>query len=249
MKKWLSRLLRSGQSEPEACPSLVTDLHSHLLVGLDDGAATEDEALHMIRGLAELGYRKAITTPHIHHDLFNNTVEGITDGLNHVRRLLRHHQIAFEVHAAAEYFLDDFFLRQLDRNALLSFGERYVLFELPYSSRPIMLDEVVFKMNLANYKPVLAHPERYPYLFDPNLSAYRELKNIGVFLQLNLASLTGVYGPVVRRAARALVAAGLVDFAGTDLHKPAGLDVLQQVKKLPEYLQLLRNNPLRNDEL
>ncbi|MDW8393579.1 MAG: CpsB/CapC family capsule biosynthesis tyrosine phosphatase [Chitinophagales bacterium] len=248
MMGWFRRRKSPPADQPAVVP-LQTDLHSHLLIGVDDGARSETEALNMVRGLAELGFRKAITTPHVYHDIYPNSPQVIHSALDRLQRLLADHQIAFIVEAAAEYFLDEFFLRLLDQRSLLTFGRQYVLFELPYHSRPAMLEEAVFQLQLAGYQPVLAHPERYPYLFDPRLNLYDDLKKSGVLFQLNLASLTGHFGSGPRRAARALSQAGWIDFAGTDLHQAASCLVLHETMRQREYVELLARNPLRNNEL
>lgn len=246
---WLRRRFAKQRDAAASVASLHTDLHSHLLVGLDDGAATDEEALSMIRGLADLGFRKAVTTPHVYHDLYNNTAENIRQGFARLQGLLQEHRISFTVQVAAEYFLDEHFIRLIESEPLLTFGSNYVLFELPYHNRPIMLDEVIFRLNLAGYQPVLAHPERYLYLYDRKLNQFADLKKAGVLLQLNLAALNGHYGSGPRRAALALSKAGLYDFAGTDLHQAAACSQLQQVINSEAYRLLLATNPLRNNEL
>lgn len=107
----------------------------------------------------------------------------------------------------------------MEKNELLCFGKQYVLFELPSNSRPAMIEEIVFKMNLNGYQPVLAHPERYPYFHDKKMYEYQKLKDHGVLFQLNLMSLTGYYNPGIRAVARDLIRHEMVDFAGTDIHK------------------------------
>ena len=46
------------------------DMHSHLIPGIDDGAKTMDDSLNLICGLADIGYSKLITTPHIMSDYY-----------------------------------------------------------------------------------------------------------------------------------------------------------------------------------
>ena len=54
---------------------LKTDMHSHLIPGVDDGARDMETSLELIRGMQELGYSKIITTPHILWDMYKNTSE------------------------------------------------------------------------------------------------------------------------------------------------------------------------------
>jgi protein-tyrosine phosphatase len=226
--------------------SLTADLHSHLLPALDDGAVNEEETLTLARGLQSLGYRKCITTPHIYQGVHHNTPETILPVLEKVKALLRKHQINFEMEAAAEYFFDAAFFSMIEDRSLMTFAGKYVLFELPFSNQPPMLDDVIFKMNLASYQPVLAHPERYSFFHGRHMKEYERLKNAEVLFQLNLMSLTGQYGEGARQAARHLIAGGMIEFAGTDLHREKQLPVLEAAKKTREYSMLLESGKLMN---
>ncbi len=229
---------------------LRVDLHSHLLVGIDDGAASEEEALQMVRCLMQLGYTKAVTTPHVRADVYPNTDEHIEHSLSRLQKLLQAHGISFRVEAAAEYFFDDHFLALLAAQRLRTFGqEGYVLFELPLHAPALQLHQVVFDMRLAGYKPVLAHPERYPYLVDASLQTMEELREKGVLFQVNLPSILGHYGFMPKQSARRLMQAHMVDFLGTDMHRAANCTDLQQALELRECRQLLQSGKLLNNKL
>ena len=72
-------------------------------------------------------------------------------------------------------------------------------------------------MNIAGYKIILAHPERYSYLHN-KYDLYEDLKARGLYFQLNTISLTGYYSPAVQKTAEKLIDMGLYDFAGSDMH-------------------------------
>ncbi len=229
---------------------LRVDLHSHLLVGIDDGAASEEEALQMVRCLMQLGYTKAVTTPHVRADVYPNTDEQIEHSLSRLQKLLLTHGISFRVEAAAEYFFDDHFLHLLVTQRLRTFGqEGYVLFELPLHAPVLQLHQVVFDMRLAGYKPVLAHPERYPYLGDASLRSLEELRDKGVLFQVNLPSILGQYGFMPKQVARKLIQAQMVDFLGTDMHHAMSCADLQQAIGQKECRQLLQSGKLLNNKL
>ena len=72
---WLSKLLRK-EAPASAAGSLAwlhTDMHSHLIPGIDDGSPDMDTTLELVRGLAGMGYKKVITTPHIFQEFYPNT--------------------------------------------------------------------------------------------------------------------------------------------------------------------------------
>jgi tyrosine-protein phosphatase YwqE len=93
-------------------------------------------------------------------------------------------------------------------------------------------------MQMQNYQPVLAHPERYGYL-SRTKEFYDQLKDAGCYFQLNLLSLSGHYGEHVQKLAEYLLKKNYYDLAGTDLHNSRHLSLLQkipssQIKKLQD---------------
>lgn len=247
MLKFLTRTPKRQPSIPG--PRLAVDLHSHLIPGIDDGAQSGDEALLLLKGLYDAGYRKCITTPHVYAGLYENTPAAIEAGLQQLREIIRLNSISMEVEAAAEYFFDHHFFELIAKQELLTFGQRYVLFELPVSGKPAMLDDMIFKMRLAGYQPVLAHPERYPYLHDRNMRAYQRLKEQEVFFQLNLMSLTGYYADNIRLASVDLIKHNMIEFAGSDIHKQKHIPVIHKALHDDSFRQLLASGKLLNDKL
>src|ERR1700733_4640137 len=126
--------------------AVKTDMHSHLIPGIDDGAKTMEDSIVLVRKLYELGYRKLITTPHIMSDYFRNTPEIINSGLEQLRGAIKNENIEIEIQAAAEYYLDDGFLHKLENEKLLTFGNNYLLFEISYINCPDNLKEIIFRM-------------------------------------------------------------------------------------------------------
>jgi len=209
------------KKKPEAIPAdvslLKTDMHSHLIPGIDDGTRNIEESVELIKKMRDLGYEKIITTPHIQNDYFKNNNEIINNGLNELKAALKEKSIDINIEAAAEYLIDDGFPRIMEKGELMTFGDKYVLVELSYYNFNSLFFEYVFQLNVAGYKVVLAHPERYAYFHD-KIDVYEDLKARGVLFQLNIISLSGYYSDKVRKVAEKLVDLGLVDFAASDMH-------------------------------
>lgn len=227
---------------------LQTDVHSHLLPGLDDGVKTLDEAESIVRVFLRLGYRKLITTPHVMQDHYRNTSETILEGLDKLRGHLREKEIPMEVDAAAEYYLDEHFFRTLEsNNPLLTFGDQYLLFETNFISEPFTLNEFIFAATTRGYKPVLAHPERYMYLQD-NVARIEDLANRGVLFQVTLGSLAGLYARNVQVMAGRLVDLGLVHFLGSDCHNLQHVELIERAGR-SRYFEKALNLGLINHAL
>lgn len=244
-----SRLFsKEKPGEPVDLSVLRVDMHSHFIPGIDDGAKTMKDSIEMLTTMAELGYKKVITTPHIMGDFFRNTPAIINSGLDQVRRAVREAGIDIEVDAAAEYYFDFDLEQKLDNEKLLTFGDNYLLFEVSYMNSPDNLDGVIFKMQTSGYKPVLAHPERYPYWFR-DLNNFERLKDKGVLFQLNLNSLTGHYSPETAKMAEKFIDKGWYEFTGTDCHHTGHLELIKKVRSAPALRRLIDSGKLLNAKL
>lgn len=228
---------------------LGTDMHSHLIPGIDDGARDMATSLQLIKGFIELGYRKIITTPHVIWEIYANTPEIITKGIGELQAAVDKEGLDIELHAAAEYFIDDHFQEELKKKIpLLCISKNMVLVEFSMVTAPFDVQKIIFEMQMQEYQPVLAHPERYTYL-NRNKSTYEDLKYAGCIFQLNLLSLTGYYGRTVQELAEYLLKNDYYELAGTDLHHAQHLSALQKLSSSPLYQKLRDSSLLRNSSL
>jgi len=249
MINWLKSLFASPEHLAAADLSVLkADMHSHLIPAIDDGSQSLDNSLEMIKRFVDLGYQKLITTPHVMSDFYKNDAESIVGGLKKLKEYLKKHGIQIEMEAAAEYYLDEQLLELVEAEKLLTFGDKYVLFELPFIAEPPNLKQLVFEMQTRGYKPILAHPERYGFWYK-DFDRYRELHEQGVMLQLNMLSLIGHYSPQARKIAEQLIDEELISFLGSDCHNVAHLDLIDKARSMPYFHKLLESRKLRNSLL
>jgi protein-tyrosine phosphatase len=226
--------------------SLLTDMHSHLIPGIDDGVRTKEESFSVIDHLIGLGYQKIITTPHIMSDYFGNTYESVSAAYANFLEIVREAGYTFPFECAAEYYLDDNFYSLITtKKKILTFGDRYFLFETNVISEPLHLKEFIFSATSQGYKPILAHPERYQYM---TLEKAEDLRHRGVLLQINMLSLIGYYGPHIQKIAEKLINKGLVDLLGSDCHNMEHALMLKKVQQSKLYSKALEL-PLLNNSL
>ncbi|HEX5167535.1 MAG TPA: CpsB/CapC family capsule biosynthesis tyrosine phosphatase [Cyclobacteriaceae bacterium] len=227
---------------------LTTDIHSHLLAGLDDGVKTLEEAESIVRIFQHLGYTKLITTPHVMQDHYRNTPETIRQGVDQLNDYLSKRAIHVNIEVAAEYYLDEHLVKDIERNApVLTFGNNYLLFETNFLSEPLNLNEFIFIATTQGYKLVLAHPERYVYLQN-NMSRIEDLINRGVLFQLNAASIAGAYSKPVQTLANKLIDLGFAHLIGSDCHNIQHAKVLEQIQN-SRYFKKALTLPLLNNSL
>ena len=210
----------------------ITDIHNHILPGIDDGAAGVEDSIQLLSRFHKRGISKFICTPHIMNDYYPNTPECIYNALNKAMDGLQSNPALKEIKikAAAEYMMDQSFLELLENNELLTLKDKYVLVEMSYFQAPINLKEILFKLQTQGYKPVLAHPERYAYYHSKDLRKYEELRNRGCLMQINALSLSPHYGTNMQTIGSKLLEAGMIDFIGSDTHREQHIDKLEMIK-------------------
>ena len=223
---------------------LKTDVHSHLLPGIDDGSPDLSTSLFLINGLIDLGFQHFTATPHVMQDIWKNTNESITQAHSLLCPALAENKINYPLVAAAEYMVDEN-LEQLLKNKtpLRTIRNNWVLIEISFLQPPLQLSNILFEMQLQGYQPILAHPERYLY-YANNLSELAKLKDMGCKLQSNLLSFSGYYGKEVLRLAERLVDKQLISLLGTDIHHQRhleGLKALQYSKSLQKLMLSIEN--------
>ena len=228
---------------------LGADMHSHIIPGIDDGSPDLETSIKLIEGLTELGFKKLITTPHIMQDMYLNNRDDILERCEVLKNHLASVKINVEIEAAAEYFLDDNLKRLLaNKEPLLTFGDNLVLVEFSMASEPIAFKELLFEMQMQDYQPVIAHPERYVY-HERNKEFFEELKSAGYLFQLNIMALAGAYGKSVHDLAKYFIKHQYYELAGTDLHNPHQLLHLHNHSIVHGLKELLDSGKLINPTL
>ena len=191
----------------------MTDYHSHLLPGVDDGVQTVEESLAILRLYEQLGIREVWFTPHIMEDI-PNTTAGLRSRFEQFQKSYTGN---IRLHLAAEYMLDNLFKERLAHRDLLPIGEEgnHLLVETSYFNSPVDLYTMLDKIKAAGYYPILAHPERYVYMGKKD---YIRLIQSKVEFQLNLPSLVGVYGNLVKKKVKWMLKSDFVNIYGMDVH-------------------------------
>lgn len=224
----------------------AVDMHNHVLPNIDDGADNLSTSVSLINEYRALGYSKIIATPHTMSDYYPNTNKTILTALNLLNTELKDQNINdIEIKAASEYMIDPEFEAMIDSNSpLLTYKDNHILVEMSYLRESDNLNEVLYKLQLKNYQPILAHPERYSFYLD-NFEKFYALKKNGVKLQLNMLALTNHYGHKIQKVAKRLLKEDMYDYIGIDTHRMEHLNKVDEIKiskKIQDSLKLLLNN-------
>lgn len=211
--------------EPSKLP-FTTDIHCHILPGVDDGSPDAATSADLVERMAGWGISRIIATPHVTEATFENTPDILDPALEELQDELGRRGIDLPVTRSSENRIDDFFRDQLDKGLITLMPNNYILVECSFIQEPWQLDRFLFDLKIKGLRPILAHPERYFYYFEHNSSRYDELHRAGTLFQVNVLSLAGAYSKVEKKTAEELIKRGYVDFLGTDLHNHRHADCI-----------------------
>lgn len=226
-----------------------TDIHCHLLPGVDDGFKSEDKSVKALELLHATGLEHSFLTPHIFPELYpENTPENIRTAYSEISD--KFSAAGVETYPAGEHMIyqgiEKLFGRDSVGTCLTLPGDR-ILVEMSYAYESQNIRDFVFHLNAVGLHPVLAHPERYSY-YSRSLVEIRSIVDIDTSLQLNILSLGGFYGNTAKVKAEAILEAGLYTYLGTDLHSLAQIEQLQSLRIEKKHVaaieKLLENNDM-----
>jgi protein-tyrosine phosphatase len=205
------------------------DLHSHLLPGIDDGAADLSTSLAMARVYADQGVQSVACTPHILPGLYPNTGPAIRQAVALLQLRIADAGIPLKLATGAENHIVPDFVDGLAQGHLLTLGDSaYVLVEPPHHVAPARLEHLFFSILAGRYVPILTHPERLSWI-ETKYHVVRQLAARGVWMQITSGSLTGRSGRRPRYWAERMLEEGLVHILATDAHNtgPRPPDLLE----------------------
>ena len=213
------------------------DMHCHILPGVDDGCANDEESLSALQYLESRGIKKMRLTPHFMETYPDNTREVIMGKFDRFKKMTAE-KCSIELHLAAEHMIDGGFMSHYERGFLALDDDDLVLCETSYISPAPDMSNLLYEIMQGGCQPVIAHPERYQYA---GKERYETWKDRSYLFQLNLLSLSGAYGPEVKAKALHMLNNGMYDFVGTDLHHlPGFVKHLQQIKLKTKEIDALR---------
>lgn len=233
------------------------DLHTHLMPAVDDGARDPEEAARAASRLLEAGVGTAVSTPHLAASLLGREVlarrmEAFDEAWDRLVGICRERCPGLTLERGVELRLDEPDPVPSDPRLRLAGGPSVLVefnrFEIPSDGA-----RQLGNLSRAEWRPVLAHPERYVGIMrrmDRVVPAWREA---GAAMLVNAASLLGAYGSEPRDASREMLRRGWIDALASDYHARGQLPwraVLETLRQMEggssERARLLfRTNPRR----
>lgn len=194
------------------------DLHSHILFGLDDGAKSPAQSLEMIKQACENGIGKICATPHLpwaDRENFHQTAKQI---LKQTEAIIRDQNLNIHLYMGFETSLDYSLITDKNlSNYTLNQNGKHLLCELPFGTSLTLAEKLFYPLRLDGFVPILAHAERC-ITSESEIQDLKHLKDLGVLLQVNSASLVGIAGHKTKKIAECLIKSDLTHLVASDAH-------------------------------
>ena len=231
----------------------MIDIHSHILPGADDGSSSMEETLKMLKQAYDAGITTVISTSHYIEDKYTLSKKRRETFVSNIQKELDKRDISVKIYSGAEAYivpdLDDLYRKKIIPTLANS---NYVLFELPFTTKVVYLENVINNLITRKYIPIIAHPERYLYVQeDPNMVV--RLIEKGVLLQANYGSIDGIYGKEAKIALKKLLKMNAIHFLASDIHRADSIytrtdSMLRKIERIigsKKMDQLTQVNPLK----
>ena len=200
----------------------MVDIHCHIIPGVDDGAQNDAEALEMLKNASLNGITSVVATPHHMSGDFRNEPERVLAEVARLDALASAEGIGVRVLPGQEVRVYSGMGRDYESGSLIGIaGSAYVLIEFSFALLAGSVDYIIADLMSAGAKPVLAHPERYPY-FKDDPSKLFELVDDGVLMQVTAGSIAGVFGRRAQELCFRMIEQGAVHVVASDAHNSGG---------------------------
>ena len=233
--------------------ALWTDIHCHIIPGVDDGAKDRKTAMELLRMEHNDGVRRIIVTPHFRRGMFETPWKKISEQFFLLKEEASKLYPDMDVRLGCEFHANMDMIEFLKKNDWGTMdGTDYVLTEFSEVHSLSYIRERCYTLLCNGYTPIIAHAERYPALY----KKYEEIENLvdmGAMIQMNASSIIGSDGFGMKGFCKKIMKMNLLHFVGSDAHnldkrKPCMGTCAAYMKRVmgEEYTKrLLEENPSR----
>lgn len=229
---------------------LVTDMHCHLLPGVDDGSRSLQETIECLKALAAVGFQKVCMTPHFQANYPNdeNDIQKRFDELKKILASINDASLPEVVAISGEYRFDTRFARHPGVDKVLPLPGKRLLCEFSLHFNDFMPHDIFAAYIKDGYTLILAHPERYPYL-GLHSDEVAKMKEMGLQFQVNILSLDGFYGETALEKGFQYIESGLTEYLGTDTHNLRYAAALKEAAANKKVKKILKKHTFLNASL
>lgn len=194
----------------------MVDFHTHILHDIDDGSASLNMSLAMIKELKNQGVTKVVLSPHFYAYLSSTDefIERRESAASELVQELKKENISIDLYLGCEVLYFEELKRVENLRDFCIKGTNYIIIEMPFSVWTGSIIEDMERIMGMGLIPIIAHFERY-IKYKGNLKKIHYLCSLGALLQMNCFCLTKFFA---RRKALRFIKKDMVFALGTDCH-------------------------------
>lgn len=216
----------------------MKDLHSHLCYGIDDGASSIEESVSILKQMQESGFTDVLITPHyIEGSKYTANNKEKQKRFAEIQATCQKENININLYLGNEVYISNNIIKLIKQRKIMTLNNsKYILIEFPLYNEFLDTKNVLRELIVAGYKPVISHPERYPYI-DSKMTLIYELKAMGVLFQGNYLSLFDKYGRKAKKNLKKMLKNDIISFIGSDIHHKCEFHEDKIYKKIKKYVK------------
>lgn len=198
----------------------MTDLHSHILYGVDDGSPDFEMSLNMLKQACRAGTKNVVLTPHcnIPNSYQNYINPTIIRRYERLKSEVEEREVDINIYLGMEVFASSDIIQLIQSGAVIPINKsRYMLVEFNFNENPMRVSNILEKIQSTGLTPLLAHPERYEFVQRYPFMVYDWVRS-GCTIQVNRGSIIGRFGKTAESIAHLLIRHNLVHVVASDGH-------------------------------
>lgn len=212
-----------GKKEKADYYGRIADIHCHVLPGVDDGSKSMEMSMEMLDIAYNEGVGTIIATPHHMPDGKNVSPAGIKERVAKLQQYADEKEYDLTILPGNEIYYYSDAPDMLEEGKICSLaGTSYVLVEFSPMDESRYIRNSLSELQNMGYDPIIAHVERYMSLCKAPFDKIKQLREMGILIQVNATSIMGGFGKPTKVVVEKLLKEQLVDFIGTDAHRSEG---------------------------
>lgn len=227
----------------------MIDMHNHILPGIDDGPKNIADTIALLKQAKNQGVTGIIATPHHLSPRYTNNIQDVKKLIDEINQISAIQKIEMNIYPGQEIRLSDQILTDIENGKISGLNDsRYLLIEFPSNEVPMYTKQIFYELQLMNYIPIIAHPERNKVLAN-DINTFYELINMGALSQLTAGSLLGNTGKKIQKISLNMINHDLIHFIASDAHhyefrpfENKKLFTHRKLKKLKTKIETMFNN-------
>ncbi|WP_204176377.1 tyrosine-protein phosphatase [Mammaliicoccus sciuri] len=196
----------------------MVDIHNHILVGVDDGPKSLEEAIALLQQAKEQGINDIVVTPHHLHPKYENTFDTVIQSIEELNKIDEIANLNLHLYPGQEIRLSDKILQDIEQQKIYGINDtKYLLIELPSNEVPHYTKKLLFEIQNKGFIPIIVHPERNKAI-SRDINLLYELINNGALSQVTASSLNGELGKNLQKISIKMIEHNLIHFIASDAH-------------------------------